>query len=336
MEHRTLHNLSVSNTDYNQHYVSQFVLRGFHTGNEGQIWVFDKLKCKSFTDAIKNVASEHGFYNIAGSAEIDEVIQKTEDATAPIVEEIRTRKSLKGLDEHKRIWLSGFTALQLVRTKGYSERAQDMMRQITNVVTHLSSGKLSNKIRKQLGLNIPASGHEKTLATILGLARSAVEELLKKMLVLCQSDGSSVFWIGDSPVPLQNSINPRDGLRSNLGLGVPGIEVYLPISKDLVLAHMCPSIAVVAAALDEEARGMGFIHARARPYLQALHNGTPMVLDRQEIHDQNMLQLAYAERFVYSPMNNFQDALKILEENPRFKTGPRMGMASPMSQDPTS
>ena len=81
---------------------------------------------------------------------------------------------------------------------------------------------------------------------------------------------------------------------------------------------------------------MGFIHARARPYLQALHNGTPMVLDRQEIHDQNMLQLAYAERFVYSPMNNFQDALKILEENPRFKTGPRMGMASPMSQDPTS
>jgi hypothetical protein len=321
-----------SYADTNQHYVSQFMLRGFHTGSQAQIWVFDKQTRRSFTDAIRNVASEYGFYNIAGSADINERIRKIEGATAPIIEEIRTRKTLKGLDDDKRIWLSGFTALQLVRTKGYSERSQDMMRQITHVVKQVSGGKLSKKIRKQLGLDAPGSPHEKTMATILNLARAAVDELLKKMLVLFRSDGSVPFWIGDGPVVLDNTINPGDRLRSNLGLGVPGIEVYLPISNELVLAHMCPSIAAVSAAMDEEARRMGFIDARAHSYLQALMNSSPILVDKDGV--ENTLELACAERWVYSSANNFENARKVLEENPKLRTGPRYG--SPKGKSATS
>ncbi len=159
----------------NQHYIPQF---------------------RSFTTAIDKVASEYGFYNIGGSAQLDDVIWKFEAATAPIVEEIRARKSLAGIDEHKRIWLAGFTALQYVRTRAFSERSQDMMRQITHVVTQMSGGKLSKQIRKQLGLDAAGSEHEKTLSTILGLVRPAVDELRKKHLVLFRSDESSLFWIG--------------------------------------------------------------------------------------------------------------------------------------------
>jgi Protein of unknown function (DUF4238) len=50
--------------DMNQHYIPQFLLRGFHTENEAQIWAFDKTTGRSFTTAIDTVASEHGFYNI--------------------------------------------------------------------------------------------------------------------------------------------------------------------------------------------------------------------------------------------------------------------------------
>src|SRR5260370_29597590 len=85
--------------DTNQHYVPQFLLRGFHTGNEAQIWAFDKTTSKSFTTAIDKVASEHGFYNVDGSAQLDDVIRKFEEATAPIIKEIRERKSLAGIDE---------------------------------------------------------------------------------------------------------------------------------------------------------------------------------------------------------------------------------------------
>ena len=179
-----------SYADTNQHYVSQFMLRGFHTGSEAQIWVFDKLTGRSYTDAIRKVAAEYGFYNIAGS------------------------------------------------------------------------------------------------------------------------------------------------LRSNLGLGVPGIEVYLPISGELVLAHMCPSIATVSAAMGEEARRMGFIDARAHSYLQALMNSSPILVGKDDVENLNRLELAYAERWVYSSANNFENARGILEENPRFRTGPRYD--SPQKKSPTS
>lgn len=311
--------------DTNQHYVPQFLLRGFHTGNEAQIWAFDKTSSKSFTTAIDKVASEHGFYNIDGSAELDDVIRKIEDKTAPIVTKIKKRRSLASINEDERIWLSSFTALQLVRTKAFSKRSQDMMQQITHVATQMSGGKLSKKVRKQLGLDEPVTEHEKSLLTMLELARSLVDELRKKHMVLYRSDGSSWFWIGDSPVALQNSLNPGNGIRGTLGLAVPGIEVYLPISKDLILAHMCPTIAVFSSSLEADARSMGFSHARAGPYLRAVQHGTALAMEKDRIRFQNSLQLGFAERFVYSWIDNFQDARDILAENPRRRTGLRYG-----------
>jgi hypothetical protein len=129
---------------------------------------------------------------------------------------------------------------------------------------------------------------------------------------------------------MHNTINQGNGLRSTLGFGVPGIEVYLPISSELVLAHMCPSIAVAYGGVDEQARRMGFIHAHARPYLQALENGTPIPLSKEHVQFQNWLQLGYAERFVYSSADSFEDARKILEETPKLRTGRRTGKVSPV------
>jgi len=311
--------------DTNQHYVPQFLLRGFHTRNEAQIWAFDKTTSKSFTTAIDKVASEHGFYNVDGSAQLDDVNRKFEEATAPIIKEIRERKSLAGIDEYKRIWLSGFTALQHLRTKAFSERSQDMMRQITHVVTQRSGGELSEQVRKQLGMDEPGTEHEKALSTIPGLVRPAVDELQKKHLILHRSDGSSLFCIGDSPVALHNTLNPGDGIRGTLGLAVPGIEVYLPISKDLVLAHMCPTIAAAYSGLEADARRMGFIQAHAGPYLRAIERGTSVLIEKEHIRFQNSLQLGFAERFVYSSIDNFDDARDILAENPRRRVGPRYG-----------
>ena len=311
--------------DTNQHYVPQFLLRGFHTGNEAQIWAFDKTTSKSFTTAIDKVASEHGFYNVDGSAQLDDVIRKFEEATAPIIKEIRERKSLAGIDEYKRIWLSGFTALQYVRTRAFSERSKDMMRQITHVATQMSGGELSEQVRTQLGLDEPGTEHEKALSTILGLVRPAVDELQKKHLILYRSDGSLLFCIGDSPVALHNTLNPGDGIRGTLGLAVPGIEVYLPISKDLVLAYMCLSIAVSCIGLEEEARSMGFTHAHAGPYLRAIKHGMAVLMEKEHIRFQNSLQLGFAERFVYSSVDNFEDARDILAGNPRHRVGPRYG-----------
>jgi len=52
------------------------------------------------------------------------------------------------------------------------------------------------------------------------------------------------------------------------------------------------------------------------------------MLTREHVQFQNSLQLAYAERFMYSSGDNFEDARTILVDNPNLKTGPRYGSPS--------
>ena len=203
------------------------------------------------------------------------------------------------------------------------------MRQITHVVTKMSGGELSEQVRKQLGMDQPGTQHEKALSTILGLVRPAVDELQKKHLILYRSDGSSLFCIGDSPVALHNTLNAGDGIRGTLGLAVPGIEVYLPIGEYLLLAHMCPTIAVAYSRIcrgGPPIRRLGFTHAHAGPYVRALEHGTAVLMEKEHIRFQNSLQLGYAERFVYSSVDDFGDARDIIfDGNPRRGMGPRVG-----------
>jgi hypothetical protein len=315
----------VDNAEARQHWVPQFLLRGFHNGKEESVFVFDKVTGRSFSSPIRDVAFERGFYNIGGSADLDDVMFRVEDATAPIIQEIRDRKSTAFLDEDERIWLAGFTGLQWVRTKAFSERSQDMVRQIADAVSQRNGGELPRKIREQLGLTSPEPEHEKVLGTILGLARPVVEQLLGKSLILYRSDGSLPSWISDNPVVLNNTINPGDGIRGTLGVGVQGIEIYLPISTELTLAYMCPSIAMMYQALDSDAARVGFIHAHARPYLTALATGRGVMLSKENVQFQNSLQVGNAERFIYSAADNFDDARELLRDNPRMQSGPRYG-----------
>jgi hypothetical protein len=82
---------------------------------------------------------------------------------------------------------------------------------------------------------------------------------------------------GSATVPSPCTIR----FRGALGLAVPGIEVYLPISKDLILAHMCPSIAVAYSGLKEDARRMGFTHAYAG---QGLFDAIDLIVRRNPQH----------------------------------------------------
>jgi hypothetical protein len=51
----------------------------------------------------------------------------------------------------------------------------------------------------------------------------------------CQDD----VYISDNPVVMHN---PRTfGPYGNIGIAVPGIEIYFPLSPEVVLAYFCPS-----------------------------------------------------------------------------------------------
>src|SRR4030042_5578410 len=61
-----------------------------------------------------------------------------------------------------------------------------------------------------------------------------------KIWLLLKAPPKSTFYISDNPISLYNSVK-RPG-RGNLGLKVKGIEVHLPLSKNLCLSMVCPSL----------------------------------------------------------------------------------------------
>ena len=66
------------------------------------------------------------------------------------------------------------------------------------------------------------------------------------------------LYISDNPIGLQSLVEEATPLYGNLGLGVTGIEVYLPISSALSLAFYCRSHEqVIREAVDRMRSALG-------------------------------------------------------------------------------
>jgi hypothetical protein len=62
----------------------------------------------------------------------------------------------------------------------------------------------------------------------------------QKVIFLSRAAPKRTFYVSDNPVALNNRLNL--GPYGNLGLAVKGIEIYLPLSANLIQCAFCPSI----------------------------------------------------------------------------------------------
>src|ERR1700722_4137616 len=100
---------SSAGTDH--HYVPQFLLRGFASQSRKQVYVFDKSNDNEFRSSVHNLACQRDFY----APGIDRWLTQLENASAPIIESIRKRRTLRDLEEPEFGWLASFIAVQQVR-----------------------------------------------------------------------------------------------------------------------------------------------------------------------------------------------------------------------------
>ena len=305
----------------NQHYVPQMLLRGFATiPDSEQVWVFDKRTGKSFQTAIRNIAAERGYYDLGGSAVLDAVMNRADDITASIVNRIRERRSLGGISLDDRGMLAAFVVIQMLRTRGYQEHtrhiAQTMIQKIAEVRGGMSPAMKAEFSEERI--------REEYLRRIPEFTGDFLPHLLNKDLLLFKTQCTVPFCISDNPVALNNTFNRGNGIRGTLGLAVPGIEIYLPISSELTLAYVCPSV----GKKNEEIRDRlwrlgGFISEDSYAFLQARDTGKPMLLKPENVRFQNSLQAWNAERFVISSVNKFADVADMVENDPDARLGPR-------------
>lgn len=119
----------------------------------------------------------------------------------------------------------------------------------------------------------------------------------------------------------------------NPGLAVRGIEAYLQLSPDFTLGFLCPSMADqvldghLKATTLRQYTDVKIPGAEAIGYLaDAIRYGHVVTYLTQNVDFGNSLQVASAERFVFSATPEFVIAEAVLDDNPDLERDPRFGV----------
>lgn len=314
-----------------QHYVPQFLLRNFGNGKKDQVWVYDKSSARAFPSNTKNVASESRFYDFeyqGRTISLEPWLGQLEGSAQSVIRFILENDSVAKLaDEQKQI-LAAFLAVQLTRTKTFREEWDAFPRMLREHFQRNGDQVAPGSQAEELIQDIPANDlKEQTARVIYKAPETYAAQFLNKDWVLAATTRKAPFLLSDNPLTRQNMIDRPD--RGNLGLALPGIEIYFPLSPTRALAMWCPTFTetVHRGALALMSR-TGFTATLPDPngvisMSDALLNGAPVLYAPANVENFNSLQVIWSERYIFSTANDFQLAEAMLSEHPNLKKGPR-------------
>ena len=339
----------------NQHYVPRFVLRQFlaDSANE-RVHVYDKHTDRAFVTSIKNIMAERRFNEFAFAddyiASFEPVACGAEDQVLPAYRQVVAQRCLSESPEQKAA-LAVFLAFQILRTKAHRDQWMAMEEETIRVIEE-SGGRMQDL---QGWENWQPATEDSLKREHLTSIQSHIGELAqtigaKDFLLMEAAPGTSLY-ISDNPVVRANS---RDfGLCGNLGLAQEGIEIYMPLSADLLLCAWCPSLLrgmrgeLESAKQDCRAEGLrkvlqGELNAagmrdmldefasRTRPLEELVTRaaeGQPGSSIPANMDYYNSLQMSWAYRYVISRDGDFELARQLNRENPDLRRGRRMKAA---------
>lgn len=298
------------------HYVPTFLLKRFR-GAGGKLHVLD-IQSKNITDRpVKKSAGEDSFYAFSvpeyGDKKAEDILQKIESDAARCIKKICNTNSLASITVAQRKKLSRFIAIQSFRTKSFFD-----------------------------GLSLSTISERRALfAELLRSAFLIQNKLETRDWFLMPSAPGTKYYIGDHPVTLQYLEDPGQGQQ--LGIGMPGVEVFFPMSPTLSLwippqeiTDEIVSSYENACKIHREVRHAalnGMRHFMANPlgiaalqraifsgkkFHQAKYNYAPIVAEKENMENFNSLQIMFSSKEVYSCDGDFEFALRVLNETPSF------------------
>jgi hypothetical protein len=319
-----------------QHYVPQFLLRNFGTGKKDQLHVLNKATGKTFLTNARNVAAESRFYDFkidGADHTIEPALSRVEAAAKPVIQKLAESDSLAVLTSEDRELLTVFFAIQFVRTKAARAAAEDVEVQFRELLRSRFCADDAQIAEAGFGSdeNIRAAFAAKR---IIDAPMQFGRAFMEKDWVLLSAPAKDPFIIGDHPLTLQNAAR-REGPFGNIGLMVPGIEIYFPLSPVRALAMWCPSTGNQireAAAQMQRLRGLSphLLEQQIRDpeallrLAHALETGSVLHYQREHIENFNWLQIVYAESFIFSSRDDFELARKVLSQSDELRRGRRM------------
>jgi hypothetical protein len=289
-----------------QHYVPQCLLRRFsHDGGES-IHTYDTSTKKYFPTNVANAAHQTYFNEFQSGEEIisiEEWLGSIETMTAPSIDRLLSQDSLAAFDADHRARICHFAAIQFARTAAFRNRTRDAFAQMQQALEKKLSCRGESVLWDQGALRLSDSeAREFGCRQVIEAPQKFAEHFATKAWVLLSTQPTHPFVLGDNPVALHNSRSFVIG--GNLGLAVPGIEIYLPLSPERVLCFLCPS------------------HMENPIVHSAAMDGHVLRLAVADVDAVNAIQILNAERFVFSSTADFRLVERVTNGKPAADCGP--------------
>jgi hypothetical protein len=322
------------------HYVPKFILDNF--AEKGMLSILDKHTLKQFKLPPYRAMGEKDFTNVRVGDEVlsfENKFTHIEDQAAPIIARILQRRALTFLNPMEEAILHTFVVVQFLRSKR----------------RRLDQAAVSEEIRKRwpeadlnpLKENMTDEEFEKfstlnmTFSKLTELTSALVPKHSYLMIKSCHGE----LYISDNPMVMHNS--KQYGPYGNIGLAVPRIEIYYPLSHEVVLAYMCP---LTMKETEEKHRSsdaeinslftMKFMSpkglsprdrleieghraelSRAKNHYAMIKSERVMPISSDNLLFLNSLQILSSARYLACHSPDFTFALKALSERPHWKEG---------------
>lgn len=327
-----------------QHYVPKLLLRGFLSGDpkravKEQVHVLDLEAGKSFPTSIDNIMGERRFNEFWVDDDVLATIEpwtgRIESHLAPIIERIRARKTLERTPEEIAN-LAFLMAFQFVRTKGMRLMPERIDAQLRLHVKRM--GFDPAKVDGLMNLDEEGLKKEHIRHQVQNLEKYVEIMAEKEFFLMTPPDGRS-FYLGDHPVVLHND-EPRTVHTGHLGIGAAYIQIYLPLSSDILLCAYDKAVLGQMMKASDEARNKelagyalskliaGEISAAqmkqaidaardldpVAAMIRAIRAGQPIAVGPEQVQCYNSLQAFFAHRFVIDPDDSFAVAREMIGE----------------------
>lgn len=317
-----------------QHTVPRFLLEHFSAPGKGKyrlLHAYDKANGRSYSTKPEDATVRNTFYNLDGHPErasLEPLLGIYENDAAPVIATLLQHKDIRRLTEEERYKLAVFVAVQRARTFGEQQRISGMVAALAEKLAGI--GATPDQVTDALGMS-PERDTRNVFLRQLADQASHIDLLLAKDWYLFETTPDYPFYVSDNPVVLHNDND--FGWRGNLGLGVMGIQIYLPLSSTLMLGMMCPSIRELKTALKRNLqRRMAFAPLSIPPGLNPSRviagaskfiNFDTISAEPDQVMWQNSYQVRFSEQYVFCEKNDFDLVEKMLADDERFRTGPR-------------
>lgn len=293
----------------------------------------------TFTTSIDNIMGERRFNEFWIDDDVLATIEpwtaRIDDHLAPIVERIRERKTLERTQEEIAN-LAFLMAFQFVRTKDMRLMPERIDAQLRRHVKRM--GFDPAKVDGLMNLDEEGLKKEHIRHQVQNLEKYVQIMAEKEFFLMTPPDGRS-FYIGDHPVVLHND-EPRTVHTGHLGIGAAYIQIYLPLSSDVLLCAYDKAVLGLMMKASDEARNKevagyalskliaGEISAAqmkqaidaardldpVAAMIRAIRAGQPIAVGPEQVQCYNSLQAFFAHRFVIDPDESFAVARDMVGE----------------------